>query len=435
MTIAPPRIPTGDVEVVLDLREADLGLTSAQAHGELWRQLEPTLLGRPLRTGVPFRWESPTGDIVLEVLRCAAGVTLVREDTCFDIVAVRERPDLTRTACAVCAGGGHAAYGAFTCEPCEKQQAPSRLCDDHVVLLDGALTATCTAHHPSCAECRQPASFRCAGPGCAAATAWCDAHRHPHPADPDLDYCPACHRRQFPVCEQAGCRGAGQVRCDWADPAGKPCGRQVCSRHVHRWQVFGHEKVGLGLCQDHHRTPRTAPAPELVRQIVATAVRRRGGTRVSLALLGHNLRNTGHRELAVDYRGIHALLRRLADDSGRGNTARRLAEQVRRAEPDWQRELARLGDTASEGRRLFERLRALVREQEAGRAEIADALRFVEYKAPRTRDGVTERQGLLFVDLPQHLRGRFIGGKGAHVARYRQALGVDVRFEGDRSRR
>ncbi|MER6470842.1 hypothetical protein [Streptomyces collinus] len=435
MTTAPAEVPAGDVEVVLDLREADLGLTTAQAYGELWQQLEPTLLGRPLRTGAPFRWESQTGDIVLEVVRCGPGVTVVREDTCFDVVAVRERPDLTRTACAACTGGGRMAYGPFTCELCEKQGRPARLCDDHVVLLDGALTATCVAHRPPCKECGRPASFRCAGPQCGTTEAWCDAHRHPHPADPDLDYCPACHRRQFPVCEQEGCRGAGRVRCDWADPAGTPCGRQVCPRHVHRWQVYGHEKVGLGLCREHHHAPRAAAPPELVRQIVATAARRRGGPRVSLALLGHNLRNTGHGQLAVDYRAIHALLRRLADSSGHDNKARRLAEHVRRAEPDWQRELTRLGDTATEGRRLFERLLALVREQETGRAEIADALRFVEYKAPRMRDGVAERRGLLFVDLPQALRGRFIGAKGVHAARYRQALGVDVRFEGDRSRR
>ncbi|MFJ8509370.1 hypothetical protein [Streptomyces avermitilis] len=428
-------VPTGDVEVVLDLRASTLSLVGPAQYAELWDQLEPALLGEPLRTGTPYLWRSHVGDIAVEIVRLAPGVTVAHKGTRFDVVAVRERATLSYR-CAVCADSGKETYGPFLCRDCAGTGRGDRVCDEHVVILDGALTTNCPLHHPGCRQCGQPASFRCAGDRCRTRTAWCDAHRVSHPEDPDTDYCPSCYQLLFPVCERSGCNGVGTMGCDIVDGSGRPCGRQACTRHALRWQVFGHEKTGLGLCTQHHATLRGAAPVELMRQIVSTAARRSDDFRTPrLVSFGHNLRNTGHRQLAVDYRSIYDQLRLLREDCERSGD-RRVASALRRADTGWQREMATLVGTAEEGERLLARLRLLVEQQDRRRGpEVAAALRLVEFKAPRVRNGVTERRGILFVDLPAELRGLFIGAKGVNAARYRTELGVDVKFEGDRSRR
>ncbi|MEU2711912.1 hypothetical protein [Streptomyces sp. NPDC007205] len=428
-------VPAGEVEVVLDLRASTLSLSGAAQYAELWNQLESALLGQSLRTGAPYQWSSHFGDITVEIVRLAPGVTVTHENTRFDVVAVRERATLSYR-CATCAELGKETYGPFVCRGCADAGRRDRVCDEHVVILDGALITACPLHRPECGECRQPATFRCAGPRCRTKTAWCDAHRVAHPEDPDTDYCPSCYQLVFPVCEHSGCNGVGTMACDIVDGSGHPCGRQACTRHALRWQVFGHERTGLGLCKQHHAALRGTAPVELMRQIVSTAARRSDDFRTPrLVSFGHNLRNTGHRQLAVDYRSIYEQLRRLRDDC-EGSGDRHVAGALRRADAGWQRELAALVGTAEEGERLLARLRLLVEQQDGRRGpEIAAALRLVEFKAPRVRNGVTERRGILFIDLPAPLRGLFIGAKGVNVARYRTELGVDVKFEGDRSRR
>ncbi|MGV9814141.1 hypothetical protein ACWDTQ_19780 [Streptomyces cellulosae] len=428
-------VPAGEVEVVLDLRASTLSLSGAAQYIELWEQLEPALLGQPLRTHTPYQWSSHFGDIAVEIVRLAPGVTVAHENTRFDVVAIRERAALSYR-CATCAELGKETYGPFLCRSCADTGRGDRVCDEHVVILDGALVTACPLHHPQCEVCREPASFRCAGPRCHTKTAWCDSHRVAHPEEPDTDYCPSCYQLVFPPCEHRGCNGVGTMACDIVDGFGRPCGRQACTRHALRWQVFGHEKTGLGLCQQHHATLRSTTPTELMRQIVSTAARRSDDFRTPrLVSFGHNLRNTGHRQLAVDYQSIYDQLQWLRDDCERRGD-RRVAGALRRADAGWQRELATLVGTAEEGERLLSRLRLLVEQQDWRRGpEVAAALRLVEFKAPRVRNGVTERRGILFLDLPAELRGLFIGAKGVNVAKYRAELGVDVKFEGDRSRR
>ncbi|MCF3132930.1 hypothetical protein [Streptomyces olivochromogenes] len=428
-------VPVGDVEVVLDLRASRLNPTGAEQFAELWEQLEPGLLGHPLRTGFPYSWSSQFGDIAVEVVRLRPGVTVADQGTRFDVVAVRQRANVTYR-CGTCAESGTRTYGPFLCRDCAGSGRGDRVCDEHVVILDGSLATNCPVHRPGCRACGQPATFRCAGDRCHAKTAWCDAHRVRHPEDPDTDYCRPCYQLAFPVCEQSGCRGVGTMACDIVDGSGRSCGRQACTRHALRWQVFGGEKTGLGLCRQHYAALRGWEPAELMRQIAATAARRGGEYRIPrLVSFSHNLRNTGHPRLAVDYSAVYDLLRRLCEDSSAAGD-RRSADALRRADAGWRRELDALVGTAKEGERLLSRLQALVEQQDGRRGpEVAAALRLVEYKAPRVRNGVTERRGILFVDLPSQLRGLFIGAKGANVARYRDELGVDVKFEGDRSRR
>ena len=51
------------------------------------------------------------------------------------------------------------------------------------------------------------------------------------------------------------------------------------------------------------------------------------------------------------------------------------------------------------------------------------------------RDGQVTRRAKLFVNVPENLRGLFIGAGGARKRRYAELLGVDVDIEGGRRRR
>ncbi|WP_405012182.1 hypothetical protein [Kitasatospora sp. NBC_01539] len=423
-----PRHPAGQVEAVLDLRGWAPGGGGRDDLLALWNELEPALHGRPLHGGSVHSWDAAHGTIVLEIVRVAPGITTAGPETLFDLVAVRERPRIVHR-CADCDALGREGYGCFRCRWCADEGRPERVCVEHAVLLDGALTPSCGRHHPACTDCGAPASFWCGGQNCRSGKAWCEQHRRRHPQDPDTDYCPPCHRLAFPVCEEPGCTASGTVVCDWLDLAGTPCGRQACGRHAHRWQVFGAERVGLGLCRAHSRV-KGAPVESLLFQICCGAARRTGVRMPSLAAFSHNLRNCDHRELALDHRAVRAALTGL-DGHLRRSGPQRFVRPVERAGADWDKELTRLRGHSDHGEQLVAELRALVREQDARWGEaIAAALRLAEYKPARTGGPGGERPAVLWVHLPPELRGPFIGPQGSRVAAYRQQLGMDVRIEG-----
>ncbi|MFI6445881.1 KH domain-containing protein [Kitasatospora sp. NPDC050543] len=423
----------GQVEAALDLRSWGAAIGGQDDLVALWSQLEPTLYGRPLRGGAVHSWDADHGTIRLEILRVAPGVTVLAADTRIDLVAVREPARLVHR-CATCDRAGRAGYGVFHCRACGDAGQPDQVCVDHAVMLDGALTPSCPEHHPRCRDCDTAAVFWCAGVNCRARAAWCARHRARHPQDPDTDYCPGCYRLAFPVCEEQGCSSVGTVTCDWLGPHGKPCGQQACTRHARRWQVFGAERVGLGLCRNHSRIAGR-PADELLYQICAGAARTRGVRVPSLPAFGHNLRNCGHRELAVDYRTIRAKLEAVRSRSAAGNGSAALTAALERAAVGWERELQQLRGHAAEGEQLLQRLQRLLLDQDPrwGR-EIAAGLSLQEYKPARTGGTSGDRAALLWVQLPDELHRYLIGPQGTRIKSYSQQLGAEVKLA-DRNRR
>ncbi len=423
-----PPHPAGHVEAVLDLRGWSPAVGGRDDLVALWNELEPTLHGRRLHGGGVHSWDADRGSIVLEIVRVAPGIDTVGPATRFELVAVRERPRLVYR-CASCDAQGREGYGCFRCRACTDAGQPERVCVEHAVLLDGSLTPSCRSHHAACEDCGSPASFWCGGRNCRTARAWCDRHRRRHPQDPDTDYCPSCHRLAFPVCEEPGCAASGTVVCDWLDGAGHACGRQACTRHARRWQVFGSERLGLGLCRAHSHV-KAVPVEGVLRQICGGAARRPGVRMPSLGAFSHNLRNCDHRELALDHREIRARLARLEEEllrSGPPDVARAVA----RAGGDWDRELGRLRGNSDQGGQLLERLRGLVRRQDPRWGEpIAAALRLAEFKPARTGGAGQDRPAVLWIHLPEELRGPFIGPQGSRIAEYKAQLGTDIRIEG-----
>jgi hypothetical protein len=237
----------------------------------------------------------------------------------------------------------------------------------------------------------------------------------------------------------------GKARCEVTEAGLTPCGVRMCAQHLHRWQVFGGEGLGLALCRRHHRELPAYEPPVLIRQIVAATYmrskRRRDAEPLpSLRGLGESLRRVGHTELALDLRWIlrtvDAVQQEVAGAGGRDAVGLRTLVQSRRGR--WDREIASVAAGNDRGAELVERLKVLVRQAipEHGDA-IAANLSLADYNRPRKqRDG--DRPGLLFVRVPEAYRGLFIGRQGTLIRYFSDQLsqgeqgGVRVQIEGDK---
>lgn len=446
-----------DLEVILDVREWRDELRGSEGLRELWSMIEGALLGRDLSTRAVHTLQHPNGDVRVDVARIRPGSSpVVGAGTAFHIVGVLEPPQVLYR-CRICAERGDAVYAPFLCRECDGADGGNRLCDTHVRILDGALVATCDSHSPRCADCGRPAAFRCGGERCRRRRAYCAGHRVAHPHDADLAYCPACYAEEFPRCEVPACPSIGAVRCEVTDHDLSQCGIRVCAGHVRRWQVYGGESLGLGLCARHSRALPGFTAEELMIQIVLgtylrTTRRRDAEALPSLRGFAHSLRNRGHRERALDYPWMHRTLDALENyllGRGTGRDALRQLFHDRRdgsgryrGRQGWREELDQIRRGVGQGEQLMEHLRGLLRQAlpHDGPA-IAATLRLAEYKPPRTHAGET-RPALIFVHLPPGYRGAFIGARGANIRYFSERLstlvpgGVVVRIEGDaRSRR
>lgn len=422
------RLPAAQAEVILDVRKLRNPPTRPAEFAALWDQVEQALAGRDLRSRRVHRLDRSDGTVELEVARLADGLRFVSPVTRFSVVAVRERSRL-RYRCRECGR-----YGPFVCAA-SSDDPTDRACEKHVSILDGALTATCHRHRPGCQECAEPATFRCAGPACQRQRAWCDRHRRPHPRDPDLDYCPPCYDQVFPRCETPRCRAIGSVSCEHISLSFEPCGRRMCSLHARRWQVFGGERLGLGRCSRHEVVAGMPPNQLLFQIVTGATVRGRRERLPSLPGLAHTLRNTGHPDLALDYRAIHQLLTGLArtlDQSGR----RSAASAMRDMQPLWDKQLASAGQAAQDGARLLADLKRIITVEMPRHGEaLTGLIRLAEYKPAVFHDGQLARPARLFVHVPEDMRGLFIGKGGERLHRYSERLGVAVEIEGRKRRR
>src|SRR5437763_11085760 len=196
-------------------------------------------------------------------------------------------------------------------------------------------------------------------------------------------------------------------------PSFERCGRRMCTRHARRWQVFGGERMGLGRCS-RHSALSGLPAEQLAFQIVVGASARRRRERLpSLQGFAHTLRNTGHPELALDYRRIHRMLTDLATTMGRGGPRAAIDAMSEMRQP-WDRQLTGTAAAAQDGKRLVDDLKRIVlAEDPRYGATLAAALTLAGHKPAVVRDGQVTRRAKLFVNVPENLRGLFIGAGGA----------------------
>lgn len=429
---------SGYIEVVLDVTGMHQPPSTAQEFGALWVGLEQALRQRNLRDAARHRLGGPAGEIVVEVTRTTAEVEKPTEATRFKVVGVRESPKI-RYACATCRDGGHRVYGPFKCVDCE-DDARSRVCDEHAIILDGSLLTACPTHRPACSEasCQRRATFRCGGRGCMSRRPWCDAHRVRHPHDADRAYCPSCFAVAFPRCEHDGCTRTGTAACEYVDGAGHRCGRRTCPKHTSRWQVYGPERLGLARCASHRKVAGT-PSSEVVRQIVlASSLRRPMARMPRLGGFAHNVRKAGDADAALDKSRLlreAVAVRAQLEQTLRGKPLQDALRRFDKQQKEWEGEGGRVVALNEQGTLLLQQLKQLVLAQDARfGAAIADGLILAEYIPPRTKPG-QERQGLLFVRLPEGLRGAFVGKGGARITAYSSQLGVKVGFDDGGRRR
>jgi hypothetical protein len=406
------------VLLVLDLREYREPPADAAGYRRLWAQLEPELLGRDLTpSGTVTLDRAPRGRVGAIVVEAAGGAVRVDANTSFAVCGVLEPPKLLYR-CGPCGDAGQVRYGPFVCIECGPADTRRRVCDDHVVILDLTFAkATCPAHVPSCG-CGQTATFWCAGPGCRRRRAWCDRHRRRHPGDDLTSYCEACYDQRFPACSTAGCSSTGSLACEFTGSgAGSgACGTRVCPRHGFRWQVYGPQKRGLVLCPEHHRRLPALSPEDLVLQIIAGTVRRRGRARLPrlprLSTVRHIFINVRRQLLSIA--DLYAVADRSVRDRG-DPAVRSLIDEHR---PGWQAEVQNEVDTVGKGRLHFAQLQSVL--VGLGFADMAPRVTFSEFK-PHSGD--------LYVRVPDDLKARFIGRQGSTIKAIQQRLGLTVKLE------
>jgi hypothetical protein len=413
------------VSVVLDLRRFHDRPTCARQYGVLWAEVEARLLGQDLRTNPAPRVDlDDRGAVTLWVLHPESCPPRIEQSTSFAVRSVLE-PAVIRHVCTTCQASQVTRYGPFTCMKCGTDDRLGRACEDHVVILDGSMQSTCLQHVPICA-CGKAATFWCNGPRCRQGTAWCDSHRAQHPSDPGTPYCPSCRAELFPACWVAACRGTGSITCEFVERhATDRCGLKVCPPHAQRWQVYGPHRRGLGLCQRHADRLRQLSGLDLVFEIVAgTAVRqqsisghRQEGVRLPrLTIVRHIFINVCGQVL--DMATLDGYFASLRQTLGRNQMERRMAELIDRNAATRAEDRRKFDSDQQIGRQLFEQLRELL--VSFGQQDLAARTSFSDFK-PRDR--------ILFVHVPEHLRGLFIGTRGANISRLNEALNVRVQLE------
>jgi hypothetical protein len=411
------------VNVVLDIRQTSNPPTDAAELRALWTQIEQHLNGASLRDAekvvVPLRDNRTCVLWIQDRLRAPERVD---DTTAFSIRGVLE-PAMVRHKCTTCSAEGKVTYGPFLCTGCGQGDRLGRVCDEHAVVIEGRMTATCARHRPSCA-CGAAATFWCNGEICRGRNAFCDRHRVGHPGGADMSYCPDCFRKEFPECASPGCDSTGSIACEFVvDGKRATCGNAACARHAYRWQIFGPHKRGLGLCPDHARRLKSLEDRQIVFQIVAGTANRRRGQRSEarrtyiglprLTIVRHIFINSRSRKL--DMVSIDRMFGELQHDSRTDNAVRRLLQEHEKIR---KQDVAVFEGDEERGRELFDKLTAWLRAR--GRAEVANHISFADYRP---------RSNLLFVDVEPEYMGRFIGRGGAEKRAASNDLGVRVEVE------
>ncbi|MGW5377564.1 KH domain-containing protein [Nocardia sp. NPDC003999] len=411
------------VNVVLDIRQTSDPPTDAAELRELWTRVENYLAGTSLRATekvvVPLRDDQTCVLWIQDRLRAPDRVD---DTTVFSIRGVLE-PATVRHRCTTCSAAGVVTYGPFLCSGCDQGDQPGRVCDEHAVVIEGRMTATCARHRPAC-SCGAAATFWCNGELCRGRNAFCDRHRVGHPGGVDMSYCRDCFRQKFPDCAARGCNSTGSIACEFViDGRRATCGNAACARHAYRWQIFGPHKRGLGLCPDHALRLKSLEDRQIVFQIVAGTANRRRGPRTDnrrtylrlprLTIVRHIFINSRSRKLEIH--SIDRMFGELQHDNRTDGVMRRLLQEHEKIRKE---DLGAAERDGARGRELFDKLTAWLRAR--GRAEVANHISFADYRP---------RSNLLFVNVEPEYMGRFIGRGGAEKRAVSNDLGVRVEVE------
>lgn len=189
-----------------------------------------------------------------------------------------------------------------------------------------------------------------------------------------------------------------------------------------RWQIYGPHKIGLGLC-DQHRNIRPLRDDEVLYQVVAaTAIRKLVDRRSrqylpSLQSVHHILLKA--RDRAYGIPAINDLFTGLAARIGQKTELEQIMSEMLRRHADYRQENIKRDQSEKRlGLPIFEKLKTQLRY--AGLTEIADQLIFSDYRP---------KANVIFVRLPQTLRGRMIGRSGSRIKELGQAIGAKIDFE------
>ena len=418
------------IDVVLDLRESRRLPANANDFLSLWGELEERMNGASLQGSPSWQIETPTwGACGLLLADPSAAPGLVTDDTPFVVRSVLE-PSRVVYKCATCLASKREEYGPFICNACTAEGAEDRVCDEHVVLLDGSLRATCPRHKPNCSSCGSAATFWCRGPRCRGTTAHCDRHRRFHPGDQAISYCPECYAVKFPECGQTGCTATGSLACDFvSQDTLKMCGARACSQHAFRWQLLGPHKRGPVLCPDHKKALPSLSREQLVFQIVATASglnSRSGGNAGArqqgpwglprLSIVRHIFINTRSEALPIAL--LNTLFTRLQHTLADAGLQGRMRRALERQEKARIVDVTAAEDDEREGMEHFVRLQQLLIQK--GRHDLANSITFSDYR---------KRANILRVRVPQELIGLFYGRQGSNIKSLSEDLGLTVKRE------
>lgn len=400
------------VEIVLDLRQLNDPPESGSDFLKLWSALTPALQGRALAAGGAWSLQNPEhGRIGFTIISVPSGERVVGPGTSFAVHSVLEAPVIRHT-CSVCAGARQRTYGPFLCAHCrEEEEKQTRLCDEHVIILDGAMTSFCPRHRPKAAN-GEWATFWCSGPQCRRKhAAWPDADRRRHPQEPSIWYCGGCYVDLFPPCSGPACTAIGSNVCEHVDPrTQRPCGSRLCNRHVRLWRIYGLKTRGLSFCRLHPAI-KTLTAEQIIYQILAGTVLRRSRLPF-LSKVRFTLQKAHGR--IYELQSIYDLFARVIRNSSSAD----IAQLARNSEADWKREIAGGEDKRKEGLRYFEKLKAEL--ISIGLPQVATGLVYSDYIA---------NNKWLFVRLDDSLRGLMIGRGGATIKPIQDRLGVSIKFE------
>jgi hypothetical protein len=410
------------IELMLDLRNYRERPKGGKEFFELWQKIEPALEGRRLTPGRPHVLEAgESGTVRLEVIDARPEDEMVTHHTAFAVYSVLEQPRILYP-CQQCKREGKHTYGPFICEACGKDDRGGRCCDDHVAILDGSMRSTCIEQVPSC-PCGRKATFWCQGRNCRRSKAWCDEHRHPHRHNRDVWYCRECYTLEFPECGHAGCANTGTIACEHVDPtSGRSCGARTCAVHARRWQIFGPHAEGLGLCEQHQGLRQFGDS-DLIYQLVAgtAARRRRGWSRTHLPSLNavrHTFLNV--RGKPYDPSTLSQLFDTVAAKLDRSKGLEgEMAYLIQENAPRRKEGVKKNEEAQALGRQHFEKLRRVL--VSMGLDPIANALVYSDFRASTN---------VLYVHLPQQLRGRLIGRGGSTIRDIETRVGVEkIKFE------
>lgn len=255
------------VEFIFDLRRYSDRADSSDRVEALWRQISPSLVGKPINKGGSISLDMPEGNIALWIVD-PNGLSQIAEDTDFRIVDVLRSPKLVYQ-CSVCGE-----YGPLRCIKCEEEHRETRLCSKHAHIIKDELSAYCSEHIPTCNcrdNCKEQAVFRCRS--CARTNrqrSLYGKHFHKvHPNDPDVDYCQRCYQRQFERCTSSGCNRPGRSKCQYQTRSGEPCGVPSCSDHSYQWKIWGPHNRGVNLCEKHQSMLGLTDPADLIFLIMA----------------------------------------------------------------------------------------------------------------------------------------------------------------------